>query len=64
VSKEFERLRRTVNRLIDAHQEAIEVTSRALDAEAEGWDEDEGPGTDERLQVALVDVREILEGGA
>jgi hypothetical protein len=63
VSEESERLRRTVNRLIDAHQEALEVTSRALDAEAEGWDEeDKSPGANERLQVALVDVRDILEG--
>ncbi len=62
MSEEFERLRRTVNRLIDAHQEALEVTSRALDAEAEGWDEDESQGANERLQVALVDMRDILEG--
>ena len=62
MSEESERLRRTVNRLIDAHQEALEVTSRALDAEAEGWDEDESPRANERLQVALVDVRDILEG--
>jgi hypothetical protein len=60
VSEEPERLRRAVDRLMDAHQEALEVTGRALDVEADGWDE--RPGANERLEVALVDVRDILEG--
>jgi hypothetical protein len=62
VSGESGRLRRAVDRLMDAHEEALEVTGRALDAAAADWDEDDGPGADERLQVALVDVRDILEG--
>ena len=62
MSGESERLRRAVNRLMDAQGEAIEVTGRALDAEADGWDEDERPATSERLETALVDVRDILEG--
>jgi hypothetical protein len=62
VSEEPERLRRAVDRLMDAHQEALEVTGRALDVEADGWDEDERPGANERLEGALVDVRDILEG--
>ena len=62
MSGESERLRRAVDRLMDAQGEAIEVTGRALDAEADGWDEDERPATSERLETALVDVRDILEG--
>jgi hypothetical protein len=62
VTEESERLRRVVERLMDAQQEALEVTGRALDAEGEGWEEDERPGASERLETALVDVRDILEG--
>jgi hypothetical protein len=62
VSESPDRLRRAVDRLMDAQGEAIEVTGRALDAEADGWDEDERPATIERLESALVDVRDILEG--
>jgi len=47
---------------MDAQGEAIEAAGLALDAESEGWDEEEGQGPNERLQVALVDVRDILEG--
>jgi hypothetical protein len=60
VSGESGRLRRAVDRLMDAQWEAIEVTGRALDAD--GWDEDDRPGVNERLEAALVDVRDILEG--
>jgi hypothetical protein len=62
VSGESGRLRRAMDRLMDAQWEAIEVTGRALDAEADGWDEDERPATSERLETALVDVRDILAG--
>ena len=62
MSGESGRLRRAVDRLIDAQGEAIEVTGRALDEEADGWDEDERSATIERLETALVDVRDILEG--
>ena len=62
MSGESGRLREAVDRLMDAQQEAIEVTGRALDAGADGWDEDERPATNERLETALVDVRDILEG--
>jgi hypothetical protein len=62
VSEESRRLRRAVDRLMDAQWEAIEVTGRALDAEADGWDEDERAGVNERLETALVDVRDILQG--
>jgi hypothetical protein len=62
VSGESGRLREAVDRLMDAQWEAIEVTGRALDAEADSWDEDERPGVNERLETALVDVRDILQG--
>jgi hypothetical protein len=62
VTEESERLRRAVERLMVAQQEALEVAGRALDAEGEGWDEDERPGANERLETALVDVLDILEG--
>ena len=51
-------LRSAVERLIEAQREALEVTNRALDAEGE----DEFAGAGERLEGALVDVRDILEG--
>jgi hypothetical protein len=43
---------------MEAQREALEVTNRALDAEGE----DEFAGAGERLEGALVDVRDILEG--
>ena len=51
-------LRAVVERLMEAQREALEVTNRALDAEGD----EEGPGVSERLEDALVDVRDILEG--
>ncbi|HEX2182470.1 MAG TPA: hypothetical protein VHH10_09300 [Rubrobacteraceae bacterium] len=51
-------LRAAVERLMEAQREALEVTNRALDAEGE----EEYPGAGERLEGALVDVRDILEG--
>jgi hypothetical protein len=45
---------------MDAQWEAIDATDRALDSEAEGLDERQG--ANERLEAALVDVRDILEG--
>jgi hypothetical protein len=43
---------------MEAQREALEVTNRALDAEGE----EEYQGAGERLEGALVDVRDILEG--
>ena len=60
MSEDPERLRRALDRLLDAQQEAIEATSRALGAGAE--DLDERLGTSERIEATLVDVRDILEG--
>ena len=62
MSEDPERLRRVVDRLMDAHWDALDATGRALDAEAEAPDEDERSGANERLETALVDVRDILEG--
>jgi hypothetical protein len=58
VSEEPGPLRAAVERLMEAQREALEVTNRALDAEGE----EEYPGAGERLEGALVDVRDILEG--
>ncbi len=63
-SEESERLRRAVDRLMDAQREALDATDRALDGEAEGLGEDERPGTNELPEATLVDVRDILGGGA
>jgi hypothetical protein len=62
VSEEFEYLQRAVDRLMEAQREALDVTERVLDAEAESLGEDERPGVSERFEAALVDVRDILEG--
>jgi hypothetical protein len=62
VSEEPGRLRRAVDRLTDAQWEALDTTGRVLDAEAGEWDEDERPGANERLEAALVEVRDILGG--
>lgn len=58
MSGEAGSLQAAVERLMEAQREALEVTNRALDAEGE----EEGPGVSERLEDALVDVRDILEG--
>ena len=62
MSEESEYLRRAVDRLMEAQREALDVTERALDAEAESLGEEERPGASERFEAALVDVRDILEG--
>ena len=63
MNEETERLQRAVDRLFYAQQEALEAAGLALDAGAEVLDEEgELPGTSERLEAALVDVRDILEG--
>ena len=62
MSEEFEYLQRAVDRLMEAQREALDVTERTLDAEAESLGEDERSGASERFETALVDVRDILEG--
>ncbi len=58
MSGESGALRSAVERLMEAQREALEVTNLALDAEGE----EEYQGAGERLEGALVDVRDILEG--
>jgi hypothetical protein len=58
VSGEVGSLRSVVERLMEAQREALEVTNQALDAEGE----EEYQGAGDRLEGALVDVRDILEG--
>jgi hypothetical protein len=53
-----------VYRLLGAQQEALNTTSRALDAEAESLNEDERPVASERLKATLVNARNIREYGA
>ena len=57
MSEQPGRLRAAVERLMEAQREALDATNRAL--EAEGFDEEE---RGDRLEGALVDVRDILEG--
>ena len=54
---EQDSLRAAVERLMEAQREALDATNRALDAE--GLNEEE---LSDRLEGALVDVRDILEG--
>ena len=57
MSEQLERLRAAVERLTEAQREALDAANRALDAE--GLDEEE---RSDRMEGALVDVRDILEG--
>jgi hypothetical protein len=57
VSEQLERLRAAVERLTEAQREALDAANRALDAE--GLDVEE---CSDRMEGALVDVRDILEG--
>ena len=63
--EELGRLREVVTRLVEAQQEALEATSRGLDSgEADPEDEVRLLEANERLEEALVDVRDILEGAS
>jgi hypothetical protein len=59
------RLRRVVDRLIEAQQEALDAAARGLDSgEADPEDDTQLLRANERLREALVDVRDILEGAS
>jgi hypothetical protein len=59
------RLRRAVNRLMDSQYEASEAANRGLDFGGVEEEENEGASSAHaRLEEALVDVRDILEGAA
>ena len=57
MSEQLERLRAAVERLTEAQREALDAANRALDAEGLGVEE-----RSDRMEGALVDVRDILEG--
>ena len=63
--EELRRLRSVVSRLIEAQQEALDATNRGLDSgEADPEDNVQLLAANERLEEALVDVRDILEGAS
>lgn len=62
--QEGERLRRALTRLIDAQQEALETSSRALEPTGEDLGDDTQLEVSERLEAALEDVRAILEAAS
>ncbi len=63
---EQERLRWMVDRLLEAHREALEVCNAALDTPAEDFEEWEARALreEERARAALADVRGILVGAS
>jgi hypothetical protein len=63
---EQERLRRTVARLMESQQEALEVCSGALGPPAEDFREEEARALreEERMRAALEDVMAILFGAS
>ena len=69
--EELERLRRAVNRLMEAQQEALEVTDQALEVgrldeigRADLDDDTQHLQESERLEAALEDVRAILDSAS
>jgi hypothetical protein len=60
---EQERLKQAVDRLIDAQREALDVIAERSEPNVEGGvEEDEQLRASRRLEVALEEVRAILEG--
>jgi hypothetical protein len=68
LEQELERLRQVVNRLTDAHQEALDAIDRVLEYRGEqGFlvdDEAQTSSESEHLEATLVDVRDILGGAS
>ena len=63
--EELRRLRRVLTRLAEAQQEALDATDRGLESgEPDPEDETQLLDANERLEEALVDVRDILEGAS
>lgn len=58
---ERERGQYVIARLLEAQQEALEVTAQALEPGVEGLDEGEQAEASLRLEAALEDVLAILE---
>ena len=59
---EQERLKQAVDRLIDAQREALDLIAERSEPNVEGVEEDEQLRASRRLEVALEEVRAILEG--
>lgn len=59
---EQERLKQAVDRLIDAQREALDVIAERSEPNVEGLEEDEQLLASGRLELALEEVRAILEG--
>ena len=59
---EQERLKQAVDRLIDAQREALDVIAERSEPNVEGLEEYEQLLASGRLEVALEEVRAILEG--
>jgi hypothetical protein len=67
LEQNLERLQQVVNRLTDAHQEALDAIDRMLELREEqglGDYEAETEWASGHLEDALVDVRDILEGAS
>jgi hypothetical protein len=64
--EELERLRRAMDRLMDAQQDALDATNRALELGDAAYldDEDARLRANQRSEAALEDVRDILEGAS
>ena len=63
--QELERLRRAVDRLLDAQEDASDAAKRGLDWRRKDSDyEEDSSGASAHLEEALVDVLDILEGAS
>jgi hypothetical protein len=60
--KELGRLRQAVARLLDAQEDASDAARRGLEHEREDVDYEESSAVSARLEEALVDILDILEG--
>jgi plasmid stabilization system protein ParE len=60
--KELGRLRQAVARLLDAQEDASDAARRGLEHEREDVDYEESSAVSTRLEEALVDILNILEG--
>lgn len=62
---ELERLQQAVNRLIGAHEEALDAARRGLEFGEVGSDDDvQAAERSRQLESALIDVLDILEGAS
>ena len=62
--QETRRLRQAMSRLMDAQEEASDAARRGLEHGSGDVDYEDSPGVSARVEGALVDVLDILEGAA